>query len=188
MRPHVDLSGSVQYLGNQLNMSLRTHAQAILWKKRSNSCSEIRTRVLDDAECEGDAYFFFLLFFLFFFWSSGGWVKRKLKLPPFHVSDTYMLCFDLTHAPVAYRAIRVGVNNRPITRPRAIHTSDVSSIPTWWPRFSRQGRCIPDLHHYLAHDARGKPCNTYDLYIHVSGLDLYCAHPAQSLTTARESS
>ena len=43
-------------------------------------------------------------FFLFFFLlSSGGWVKIKLKLPHFHVWDSYM-CFDLTHAPVATTA------------------------------------------------------------------------------------
>ena len=41
--------------------------------------------------------FFFLSFFFSFFQSFGGWVKRKLKLPHFHVSDT---CFDFTHAPV----------------------------------------------------------------------------------------
>ena len=31
---------------------------------------------------------FFFLFFFFFFLVSGGWVKIKLKLPHFHVSDT----------------------------------------------------------------------------------------------------
>ena len=41
---------------------------------------------------------------LLFFLSTGGWVKIKLKLPHFHVSDTYMSCFDLTHAPVATAA------------------------------------------------------------------------------------
>ena len=40
-------------------------------------------------------------FLCFFLKSSGGWVKIKLKLPHFHVSDT---CFDLTHAPVATAA------------------------------------------------------------------------------------
>ena len=30
----------------------------------------------------------FFFFFFFFFQSSGGWVKIKLKLPHFHVSDT----------------------------------------------------------------------------------------------------
>ena len=43
------------------------------------------------------------LFSFSFFKSSGGWEKIKLKLPRFHVSDTYM-CFDLTYAPVATAA------------------------------------------------------------------------------------
>ena len=50
--------------------------------------------------------FFFILFFILFYFlyiSSGGWVKVKLKLPHFHVSDTFS-CFDLTHAPVATTA------------------------------------------------------------------------------------
>ena len=42
-------------------------------------------------------------FFFLFFLSSGGWVKIKLKLPHFHVSDTCS-CFDLAHAPVATAA------------------------------------------------------------------------------------
>ena len=44
-----------------------------------------------------------LFFFFLFFQSSGGWVKIKLKLPHFHVSDTCRVssCFDLTHAAAA---------------------------------------------------------------------------------------
>ena len=36
------------------------------------------------------------ILFYFFPKSSGGWLKRKLRLPHFHVSDTYMSCVNLT--------------------------------------------------------------------------------------------
>ena len=46
---------------------------------KSITSGALRVRVDDD-----DSVFFCFLFFL----SSGGWVKIKLKLPHFHVSDT----------------------------------------------------------------------------------------------------
>ena len=51
------------------------------------------TEVRVGSECQAGTGWFrssvlVQLFFFFFFKSSGGWVKIKLKLPHFHVSDT----------------------------------------------------------------------------------------------------
>ena len=51
------------------------------------------------------------LYVFFFFKSSGGWVKLKLMLPHFHVSDTRYMCFDLTHAPVVRLYVAMVVRN-----------------------------------------------------------------------------
>ena len=50
-RPYADLPASFQYLGNQGVTFLGTHAQSCFYNNRSVR-SEIRTRVLDDVECE----------------------------------------------------------------------------------------------------------------------------------------
>ena len=57
-----------------------------------------------------DSLFFFFL--LIFFKSSGGWVKIKLQLPHFHVSDTFVVIFRLLLVAVVLQEYGLGTDSR----------------------------------------------------------------------------